>query len=338
MGKPMVTVYCLAYNHEKYIRKCLYSILGQKTNFPFKIIVNDDASTDNTRSIIEEIAAKYPDVIIPVLHDENQFQKKVSVVKTHIEPRVESKYVAICEGDDYWCNSNKLQMQFDIMEANPKCGACLHRTAEVTEDEKKTGLYYPMQDLPTGVLSSKEFFDAFEPRMFHTTSYFFRASLWHAYLQDPPAYKAVCHVGDVPYLLYFGSKSRIYFINKVMSCYRRGGVSSFTYSRFQVNPERLIRHHLAIIRTYQEFDKETDGKYHWLCIRRISKNMYAESALRKDFSEMTAEENRDYYKGLPLAKRCTVLVGSVCPSLINKIYIDHLTKTEKKERKRWNVD
>ena len=335
MSEIAVTVYCLAYNHEKYIGQCLDSLVNQKVSFPYQIIVHDDASTDGTRAIIEDYVKKYPEIIRPIYEKENQYSKKTGIVKNIIAPLVIGKYVAVCEGDDYWISSEKLQKQYDVMEAHPQCGLCLHRTKEVTETGADTGLEYPKQVYETGILKAEDLFNSIEPRMFHTTSFFFRGDAWRAYYKDTPVYRKVCHVGDVPYLLYFGSNYQTYQINEVMSCYRRGGLSSFTNKRFEVNEARLLQHHNSITNTYRLFDQETNGVYHWICVRRISKNLYAKCALQGNFKELLSSESKDYLRDLPVAKRVSVYVGIVFPNLIKELYVKHLREFEQNERARW---
>ena len=123
---PTVTICCITYKHEKYIRECLNGFIMQKTNFPFEVIVHDDASPDKTADIVREYEAKYPDIIKPIYQTQNQrsLGKKVSL--TYVYPKVRSKYIAICEGDDFWCDPNKLQMQYDFMEAHPDYSLCMH--------------------------------------------------------------------------------------------------------------------------------------------------------------------------------------------------------------------
>lgn len=115
----MVTIQCLAYNHEPYIRQCLDGFVMQKTDFPFEAIVHDDASTDGTANIIKEYAEKYPDIIKPIFEDENQFSKKKGFVSRIMKDGSRGKYIAICEGDDYWIDPNKLQKQVDYLESHP---------------------------------------------------------------------------------------------------------------------------------------------------------------------------------------------------------------------------
>lgn len=103
----MVTIRCTAYNHEPYIRACLEGFVMQKTNFRFEAIVHDDASTDGTAAIIKEYAEKYPDVIKPILERENQYSK--GTLGKIMDEASKGKYIAFCEGDDYWTDPLKLQ-------------------------------------------------------------------------------------------------------------------------------------------------------------------------------------------------------------------------------------
>ena len=116
--EPLVSVCCITYNHEKYIRDAIESFLMQKTEFPFEIIIQDDASTDMTADIIREYEEKYPEIIKPIYHTENQFSKGINVAFS-VYKKSKGKYIAVCEGDDYWKDPLKLQMQVTFLEQNP---------------------------------------------------------------------------------------------------------------------------------------------------------------------------------------------------------------------------
>ena len=120
----MVTIRCLVYNHEPYIRQCLEGFVMQKTNFRFEAIVHDDASTDGTAAIIKEYAEKYPDIIKPIFETENQYSKRDGSIKRIMNAHTHGKYIAYCEGDDYWTDPYKLQKQVDFLETHPEYGLC----------------------------------------------------------------------------------------------------------------------------------------------------------------------------------------------------------------------
>ena len=117
-GQVMVTIRCITYNHEPYIRQCLEGFVMQKSNFRFEAIVHDDASTDGTAAIICEYAQKYPEIIKPIIETENQYSKHDGTIGRIMDAHTHGKYIAICEGDDYWIDPLKLQRQFDFLEAH----------------------------------------------------------------------------------------------------------------------------------------------------------------------------------------------------------------------------
>ena len=123
--KPIVSICCITYNHENYIRDAIEGFLMQKTTFPIEIIIHDDASTDKTAEIVKSYAEKHPDLILPILQAENQYSKGIPI-STYAYPKARGKYIAFCEGDDYWTDPYKLQKQVDFLESNPDCSWCFH--------------------------------------------------------------------------------------------------------------------------------------------------------------------------------------------------------------------
>ena len=132
----MVSIKCLAYNHGKFIRETLEGFVMQKTNFRFEAIVHDDASTDNTAEIIREYAEKYPEIIKPIYETENQYSKKDGSLQRIMDEACNGKYIAFCEGDDYWTDPYKLQKQVDFLETHPDYVMCSHFYREYVENEK----------------------------------------------------------------------------------------------------------------------------------------------------------------------------------------------------------
>ncbi len=132
-----VSVLCMAYNQEQFIRKTLDGFVMQKTNFPFEVIVHDDASTDSTPDIIREYAEKYPDIIVPVLSTENHFQAHRNILMEEFLPRTHGKYVAHCDGDDWWTDENKLQTQADFLDNHDDFSICCTCAKVVWADGSK---------------------------------------------------------------------------------------------------------------------------------------------------------------------------------------------------------
>ena len=139
---PLVSICCLTYNHARFVRQCLDGFLMQKTDFPFEILVHDDASTDGTDDILREYEAKYPDKVFALYEKENRFthgyRGRMDIVFNY--SRARGKYIASCEGDDYWTDPLKLQKQVDFMESHPEYSICFHRCQRYNE---QTGQFEP---------------------------------------------------------------------------------------------------------------------------------------------------------------------------------------------------
>ena len=137
----LVSVICDVYNHEPYLRDCLEGFVMQQTNFQYEILIHDDASMDNSVKIIQEYVEKYPHLFKPIYQKENQYSKGVGIWRDIQMPRANGKYIAICEGDDYWIDPLKLQKQVDFMEANPEYSLCFHKVKVLSHDSNDINLY-----------------------------------------------------------------------------------------------------------------------------------------------------------------------------------------------------
>src|SRR5690554_6550272 len=135
IDKPVVSICCITYNHEPYIEDALKGFLIQETDFPFEILIHDDASTDRTADIIREYEAKYPRLIKPIYQVENQYSQGVKISAKFNFPRSQGKYIALCEGDDYWIDKDKLQKQYDFLKLNQEYSLCFHSAKIINEQD-----------------------------------------------------------------------------------------------------------------------------------------------------------------------------------------------------------
>ena len=135
--KPLVSISCTAYNHVQFIRQCLDGFVMQKATFHFEVLIHDDASMDGTQDIIREYEVKYPEIIKPIYQKVNQYSKGIPIGVTFNMPRAQGKYIAVCEGDDYWTDPYKLQKQVDFLESHPDYVMCSHRFDQYYEDRHR---------------------------------------------------------------------------------------------------------------------------------------------------------------------------------------------------------
>lgn len=318
MKDVLVSVCCLAYNHEKYIRETLEGFVAQKTNFKYEIIIHDDASPDGTADIIREYEKKYPDLFITICQEENQYSKGIRISRTFIAPRVSGKYVVLCEGDDFWDDELKLQRQVDALENHEDCYMCVHATREIHENGTPTGAMYPACTVQEGPIRSKDFLGM--GYAFHTSSYMFRATQWKEYMENPPMFTNVCDVGDEAYLLYFGQLGNVYYIDAVMSNYRRGVPSSWSARKLATAAEnRAMKHSNAMFETYKLFDEYTGRIYHETIARRMALFLFRAKILEKNASYIFLKENREFFACAPLKWKCMAILSLFLPDVAKNI-------------------
>ena len=212
--EPLVSVCCLTYNHVKYVGQCLEGFACQKTNFPFEILIHDDASQDDTQNVILEFAAKYDsEVVKPICQKINQFSQGISPLRQILLPRVKGKYIALCEGDDYWTDPLKLQKQVDFLEAHPEYWMCYTQCVSYRQNTGKfdrTPLGGPNESLES----------LLRMNTVPTLTVMFRADLLRAYVAEIRPHERDWLMGDYPMWLYFAGNSKIKFLNSTTGVYR----------------------------------------------------------------------------------------------------------------------
>ncbi len=202
---PMVSVWMITYNHEPYIAQAIEGVLMQKTNFQFELIIGEDCSTDNTAAIIKEYEANYPK-IIKARYNNSNMGMITNMVKTLEE--CNGKYIAMCEGDDYWTDPLKLQKQVDFLESNSDCSICFHNALIVAD-----GKFIRQTNLKQKTLSNQA--ELALGNFIATTTVLFvnRIKSYPEWLIQLPA-------GDYPLHLLNANHGQIGFINECMACYR----------------------------------------------------------------------------------------------------------------------
>ncbi len=242
--KPIVAIHCLVYNHEPYLRDCFEGFVMQQTNFPFVAIVHDDASTDGSAAIIREYEAKYPHIFKPIFEKKNLY----SIGKYwHMEDTMRknikntgAKYVAMCEGDDYWTDPLKLQKQVDFMESHSEYSLCFtNAKIRFNNFEGVTINHiwdtYTIEDV---IINNALNVSKRGDRIItcgHTSTVLYRASCLPL-----PSWTTKCFVGDEPLFIALAQYGKVKFLNEITSVYRDGvGVSSKDYDEEEYWKNRI---------------------------------------------------------------------------------------------------
>lgn len=216
-SKPVVSICCITYNHEPYIEDALEGFLIQETEFPFEIIVHDDASTDKTAEIIREYVAAYPNIIKPILQKENQYSRRGFSFISEVFDKCVGKYVALCEGDDYWIKSDKISKQVSFLEINPNYFLCIHNASIKNALDDSESLFNKFKLSPT--LCE---YDVILRRWFSPTASF----LFRKLKLDSEISKSIN--GDMLILFKCATLGKIYYDHSVMSVYRLFSKDSLT--------------------------------------------------------------------------------------------------------------
>lgn len=248
--KPLVSICCITYNQEKYIRDAIEGFLIQKTTFPVEIIIHDDASTDKTTQIIKEYADKHSDLIIPVYQTVNQYSQGIKPLPNFVFPRARGKYIAICEGDDYWIDPYKLQKQVDFLEENEEYGL-VHGDCHFYYQDKDKWEYYANKFLSNKkkIEDKKELFSRLIDADYkiRTATVLFKRDL----LSIIPANDVKFLMGDTPMWLDFSQKTKLKYLDEVFAVYR---ILSNSVSRNRnIKKQYRFRLSMAEMRMYYSY-------------------------------------------------------------------------------------
>lgn len=281
---PLVSINCLVYNHEPYLRDCFEGFVIQKTDFPFEILVHDDASTDKSALIISEYTEKYPSLFLPIYQKENQYSKGVKVSDTFQYPRAKGKYIALCEGDDYWTDPMKLQKQVDFLEANPEYGLVYSKVKVYKEclNDISSELGSEVRSLNELICSNR----------IPTLSTCFKKDLLISYINGRNNYKDVWLVRDYPMWIYFFANSKIHFFNEYFGVYREL-INSASHST-DINKNILFIDTILDIQLYF-IDKYSIHQ----CLEKVNSQYFAticNAMLRRNYINNIILKNK--YKGL----------------------------------------
>lgn len=283
-----VSAYCTVYNHEKYLHTALQGFVNQKTDFKYEVFVHDDASTDNSKKIIEEYAQQYPQIIKPIYQQENQYSKGVNIFTTFILPRMSGEYIAVCEGDDCWTEPLKLQRQADFLDQHLDYVACVHNTTIINMWTHKERLKH--SQLEEGDIS---FADAVYGggRSYHTSSLMYRIQYATMKMPDYFLIAEKVKVGDYPLAIYLTLSGKVKFLNYNMSLYRLGTENSWSKRIFMNQHENACMHQV-MIDMLEEVNRHTNYEHNEILKDEIMRRQFLCLLMEEKYREL----RRDPYK------------------------------------------
>lgn len=220
-GTPVVSICCATFNHVQYLEDALRSFLGQVTRFPFEIIVRDDASTDGTTEILTKYAAKYPNIIRAVIETENKHSKGVRA-NPALVPLARGEFIALCEGDDYWIVSDKLEKQIELLRAHPQATMSVARTVIC---KNNTNGQLVCENLILGNDKDLQEFDDIKTCYFHTSTYLIRSDVYRHALE---LYANKIEYGDTALRYMLVNVGPFVLLKEVVSVYRITGSGIWT--------------------------------------------------------------------------------------------------------------
>lgn len=247
-GLPLVSIVCITYNQEQYITDAIEGFLLQETDFPFEIVIQDDASTDMTPEIIKKYAKKYPKIIKPVFQHENQFSQPRKNVLLTAFSFTKGEYIAVCEGDDYWIDSHKLQIQISEMKKNPKCDVSFHPVLCKHAKKKRREKVIAQHSLRNEIFITKQLVlgaGGFCP----TASFVFKSSIF----KSIPEWFLDVPISDYFLQILASLRGGALYVNKVMAVYRVGSLGSWS-ERIAKDESYAYTYFIKILKSLDEID------------------------------------------------------------------------------------
>lgn len=319
---PMVSVYTLAFNHERYIRDTIEGVLMQQCPFTVEHLIHDDASTDGTAQIIREYAQQYPDRIFPILQTQNQWSQGILIFPTHILPRIRGKYIAVCEGDDYWTDPEKLRKQVEYMEAHPDCTMCITNGQIVDQSGKMPPRnFVPINESDARYYTGKNrvltLDELYQISFVPTASFLMRRD---SFDRLPSSYARPCPNGDMKLRLYHTALGYSYYMDDVTCVYRQNVPNSAMTNWQKGNRSAAYIRNQKTIAMMRDVDEFTGG-CHQDGIGKISRDfiislLHNAASLPVLFRDLKEPDCRKVYRQLSLSQRLTILIKAAIPESI----------------------
>ena len=309
-----ITVVVMTYNHKEYIKQALDSILSQIIDVDFDILIHDDCSDDGTYKILLDYQNKHPEKIRIIRQESRKFLLDGfnMMICNYVVPHINSKYVAYCDGDDYWCDNSKLQKQYNFMETHLDYSLCFHSAYQLRSDGDMSSKWFIKNK---GDIGLKDLINEKPGIPIATSSLFVKASTFNNFSDWRKAYS----VEDLPLYMTAALEGKIHRLSDTMCVYRQFSVGSWS-SQNKSNIDRLISHQENLIKGVTFFDKQTDYMYHSLVINHIEGCEFRIARLKNDFKTIFSKKNKRFVKHLSKKEKLSLKLKYRFPYLYNLIH------------------
>lgn len=309
---PLVTVILPTHDHAPFVARAVESILAQKTDFPFDVLIHDDASTDGTAEIVREYAARFPGKIRLIAQSVNRY-KTDKKIQTHVLfPQIAAKYTAICDGDDLWTDPDKLQTQVAYLEAHPGCTLCICGADKIDVHGRAIGAAAPYEtdrivDLNDMIRAGGEF----------CSSNTIVAPT--ALLNTQPAFCERTEVEDIPVHMWCAVNGYAYYFAKHMAAYRYAVPGSWSARQKAASRTSQIAHCEGVIGLLQGFDAYTEGRYRASYEHAIRYLEFKILCLRHDLKAAKKPPYRQFYDRLGWKRKLRLRLEKHFPKLAGRL-------------------
>lgn len=308
--KP-ISVILMTYNQKDYIEKAIDSVLCQKTNVDYDILIHDDCSDDGTYEIILNKQKEYPNKIKIIKEESRRFliDGFNMMIYKYVVPHVDSKYIAYLDGDDYWCDENKLQKQYDFMESNKDYSMCFHCAYQLKNDNDFSSKWFIDEE---GDIDMSDLINDKPGIKIATSSIFLKSEVF----KDFSEWRKKYPVEDVPLYMTAILYGKVHRLKDIMCVYRQFASGSWS-SQNRDDSNRKIKHLKDLTSATIEFDEQTNYKYHELVIKQIEGCDFRIAYIKKDFKKIFSKQNKRFINRLNIKERMIMLLEYKMPKAYN---------------------
>ena len=306
-----ITVIVMTYNQVNYIDQMMQSILAQKINIGFDILIHDDCSDDGTYEKLLSYQKEHPNMIKIIRQESRKFLKDGfnMMIFNYVVPQVDSEYIAYCDGDDYWCDELKLQKQYDFMSSHPEYSMCFHSAYQLRPNNDMSSKWFIADE---GDIDISDLINDKPGICVATSSIFLKTYVFKDFSDWRKAYP----VEDVPMYITAAMEGKIRRLKDVMCVYRQFAVGSWS-SQNKGNNERLIKHMSETKKAILLFDEQTNQKYHDLVVQQVESCDFRIAYITRDLKTIFSKANKRFVKRLKFKERFSLKLQYRAPSLYN---------------------